>query len=339
MAETSQSLKAPQRPVEQFFNATAGIAADDDFSAYEEAARSDTTSLASSVLNYQYENGRRYHAYSQGKYLMPNDDTEQDRLDLVHHVFLLILDGELFAAPIKQPQAILDLGTGTGIWAMDIADKFPSARVIGNDLSAIQPSWVPPNVEFVIDDFEKDWIYDENYFDFIHARTLIGSVKDWKWLIRKAYNHLKPNGYFEAAEIDVWAWSDDGSLKDDSPYMQYLRNLREAGEKTGRKMDVAPSLKHWIKEAGFEDVTERVYVAPLGPWPKDPKLKELGRWAYVENPDGVDAYGLRLYTQVLGWEPDAAKIHLALVKEQLRDKNLHAYSKVYVVYGRKPEPK
>lgn len=33
--------------------------------------------------------------------------------------------------------------------------KFPSARVIGNDISAIQLSWVLPNLEFVIDDFEK----------------------------------------------------------------------------------------------------------------------------------------------------------------------------------------
>lgn len=93
-------------------------------------------------------------------------------------------------------------------------------------------------------------------------------------------------------------------------------------------MKIAPNLKDWIKETGFEDVTESVYVLPLGPWPKDPKLKELGRWAYVRNPDAVDAYGLHVYTQVLGWEPDAAKIHLALVKEQLRDKSLHGYSKV-----------
>jgi hypothetical protein len=52
--------------------------------------------------------------------------------------------------------------------------KFPSARVIGNDLSAIQPSWVPPNLEFIIDDFEKDWIYAPDYFDFIHGRTIAG---------------------------------------------------------------------------------------------------------------------------------------------------------------------
>ncbi|KAL1962249.1 hypothetical protein VTN77DRAFT_9905 [Rasamsonia byssochlamydoides] len=333
-------MTAASETQQAFVNAAGGIATDDDFSVYEETARSDTTSLASSVLNYQYENGRRYHAYSQErKYMMPNDDTEQDRLDLVHHIFSLILDGELFVAPVKQPQAILDLGTGTGIWAIDVADKFPSARVIGNDLSAIQPSWVPPNVEFVIDDFEKDWMYDENYFDFIHARTLAGSVQDWPWLMRQAYNHLKPNGYFEVADVTMWGWSDDGSLKDDSPYIQYLKNLHKAGEKIGRDVNIATKLKHWVEEAGFEDVVEKVYILPLGPWPKDPKLKELGKWTYIQFPDAIDAYGLRLYTQVLGWDANEAKIHHALVKQQLRDRSLHAYSKIYVVYGRKPEPK
>src|SRR5947209_1091117 len=106
-------------------------------------------SITSSILNYQYENGRRYHAFRGGHYYLPNDEREQDRLDFEHHVFCLVLDGELFRAPItKNPQRVLDMGTGTGFWAMEFADQFPSAVVLGNDLSPIQPSWVPPNCSF-----------------------------------------------------------------------------------------------------------------------------------------------------------------------------------------------
>lgn len=36
--------------------------------------------------------------------------------------WLLMLKGELHKAPVKNPQKILDLGTGTGIWALDIAE-------------------------------------------------------------------------------------------------------------------------------------------------------------------------------------------------------------------------
>lgn len=60
----------------------------------------------------------------------PNDDTEQDRMDLAHHISRLLLGGELFRAPIAEnPQRVLDLGTGTGIWAMDFAEFVPPAMV------------------------------------------------------------------------------------------------------------------------------------------------------------------------------------------------------------------
>lgn len=41
-------------------------------------------------------------------------------LDLQHHLFLLTLDGRLCLAPIgNNLQYVLDVGTGTGIWALD----------------------------------------------------------------------------------------------------------------------------------------------------------------------------------------------------------------------------
>lgn len=78
------------------------------------------TSVTTSIRDYVYENGRRYHAYREGEYLIPNDEKEQDRLDLIHHVFRLMLGGALYRAPIPPTvKRVLDMGTGTGIWAID----------------------------------------------------------------------------------------------------------------------------------------------------------------------------------------------------------------------------
>ena len=58
--------------------------------------------------------------------MQPNDEEEQERMDLGHHIYRLVLDGKLHLAPIgDSPNRVLDLGTGTGIWAMDFAEYVP----------------------------------------------------------------------------------------------------------------------------------------------------------------------------------------------------------------------
>lgn len=66
---------------------------------------------------------------------------ELERIDIKHHVIMLLMGGNLHLAPIVDPKTILDIGTGTGIWAMEMADRFPEATVIGTDLSPVQPMW------------------------------------------------------------------------------------------------------------------------------------------------------------------------------------------------------
>lgn len=44
-------------------------------------------------------------------------------MDFLHHIYGLILDGKLQKAPIDQNiQRVLDIGTGTGIWAIEFAE-------------------------------------------------------------------------------------------------------------------------------------------------------------------------------------------------------------------------
>lgn len=84
-------------------------------------------------------------------------------------------------------QNILDMGTGTGIWAMY---AHPEASVKGIDLSPIQPSWIPPNLKFEVDDYNLDWL-DENKYDLVHARELLGTVPNWVEMYRKVLGYVK----------------------------------------------------------------------------------------------------------------------------------------------------
>lgn len=147
-----------------------------------------STSLSSSVRDYLFENGRRYHRFREGRYNFPNDEAEQDREDMKHACVKMLCQNRLHFAPIDQDhlQNILDIGTGTGIWAIEMGDEFPSANVLGIDLSPIQPDWVPSNVHFVVDDAESDWVYPPNHFDYIHTRHTVMGIKDWPKLYRTA---------------------------------------------------------------------------------------------------------------------------------------------------------
>lgn len=72
------------------------------------------------MVNYPEKHGRRYHAYHEGRYLLPNDEEENERLDIVHAMTMFIMENKLYLAPIgENPQRVLDLCTGTGIWAME----------------------------------------------------------------------------------------------------------------------------------------------------------------------------------------------------------------------------
>lgn len=118
------------------------------------------------------EHGRHFNAYREGKYLLPNDADEQDRLDLQHKLWTLMLGNNLYLAPIEIyiTTNVLDIGTGTGIWAKHFARLHPTANVIGTDLSLIQPTEkLPPNLHFIREDAEELWVHDHS-FEYIHWR-------------------------------------------------------------------------------------------------------------------------------------------------------------------------
>ncbi|KZL76533.1 methyltransferase domain-containing protein [Colletotrichum tofieldiae] len=58
----------------------ADVIADDGSSESGASLASSTTSVTSSILEYRIENGRTYHKYKDGKYWVPNDERENDRL-------------------------------------------------------------------------------------------------------------------------------------------------------------------------------------------------------------------------------------------------------------------
>ncbi|KAF6810757.1 methyltransferase domain-containing protein [Colletotrichum musicola] len=319
------------------------VEVDDDDNASDISARSvhsSTTSVTSSIFEYRVENGRTYHGYKEGKYNLPNDDKETDRLDLQHNLFLLTFNDQLGTAPINTNGAsigrVLDVGTGTGIWAIDFGEEHPEAEVRGIDLSAIQPEFTPPNVWFEIDDLEEPWEYSKP-FDYIHSRMMNSSIGNWKEYIKNCFDNLAPGGYLELNEMDLVPLSDDGTLKSDSKIIKAVTLLQEALVKIGRQFQVISDLKTVMIEQGFTDVTLQKFKWPLNPWPKEWRHKELGIWNNQNLNDGLEAVYLAPYTRILGWTKEEVLVFMAEVRKEMNDMSIHAYMPIWSVYGKKPE--
>ncbi|KAL2812110.1 S-adenosyl-L-methionine-dependent methyltransferase [Aspergillus granulosus] len=304
---------------------------------YQSDFESDTTSLNSMITSYRYENGRRYHAYKEGAYWGPNDEEQNEQLDIAHHIFTLLLDDQLVLAPItKDIQRVLDVGTGTGIWAIDFADEYPSAEVIGTDLSPIQPSFVPPNLRFEIDDATDVWTYPSNNFDLVHVRSLYGAIADWPAFYREALKTLRPGGWFDQLEMSIQFRSDDGTVTEDHILSEWSKTFIEAGDKFGKTFQIAERAKGYMQEAGFVNVTEQRFKLPIGPWSKDKKLKKLGFLNRVHVENSIEGWSLALLTRVMGWKYPEVQVFLARMRSGLKDSSVHAYFYVVGVYGQKP---
>ncbi|KAJ6256186.1 hypothetical protein Dda_9021 [Drechslerella dactyloides] len=307
-------------------------------SAYSDSdLESFTTSLTSSVENYQYENGRRYHAFRPGQYYLPNDEREIDRLDLTHHTMTIALGGKLHAAPVDRPQKILDIGTGSGIWAIEMADQYPSAHVVGNDLSPIQPKWVPPNVSFEVDDVESEWTHPDDTFDYIFCRYMLGSIKDWERLFCQAFKALKPGGYLEVLDPDSTLRCSDDTLTPDSALLEWDERFIKSANTMGRSVVSAPRYAGWMRDAGFVDVDENIIILPNSPWPKDKHLRELGGYHMAAFMEGLEGMSLRLFTHFGGMDVPAIQVLLARTRKDLRNRALHTYFHLHSIVARKPE--
>ncbi|GME53029.1 Methyltransferase type 11 [Neofusicoccum parvum] len=305
----------------------------------EDAYTSDiptTSSLTSSITDYEYENGRRYHSYKKGQYFLPNDEDEIERLDFCHHLFTLRIGGKLHLAPLSNNiQDVLDLGTGTGIWAIEMGDEYPTAQVLGNDLSPIQPRFIPPNVRFEVDDMEDDWTYTHQ-FDFIHTRYLQGSIKNWPKLVENCFRSLKPGGWIELQDYVMQIYSHDGSVKPDSALIKWPAEILKGMEKLGLEGEPGKHLETWVRDAGFTNIRHEIFPFPVGGWPKDKMLKEVGLLNLANFNEGISPFSMRVLTHALGWTKEEVDALMAQVRTELKKKSIHPIHDFHVVYAQKP---
>lgn len=92
--------------------------------------------------------------------------------------------------------------------------------------------------------------------------------------------------------MDIHIKSDNGSIDEEHILNRWATPFIEYGDKVGRTFAVAGKMAGWMEDAGFDNVIEKTYKIPLGPWSSDQRLKELGRWNLFFYTFDLEGFGL-----------------------------------------------
>ncbi|KAG6093798.1 hypothetical protein E4U30_004001 [Claviceps sp. LM220 group G6] len=241
------------------------------------------------------------------------------------HIFLALIHNIL-----QSGAHVLDLGTGTGRWCIELANVYPNSIFEGMDLTAIQPDW-----------HESGWTYLEDKLDYVHVRHLIHSIKDRGQMWKRIYSHFKPGSYVEIQEFMYTAACDDNSC--DGPYAvrDFLNYLAAGLQALGSDLNSIQYIKEELIDSGFTELCYQDLKCPIGPWAKNLRLQECGHILRDVTMWGLEGLARRPFRDGLHWTPTQIHMFLVNVRTDLAREDgkvppFHSYFPFRSIYDRKP---
>lgn len=92
-----------------------------------------------------------------------------------------------------------------------------------------------------------------------------------------------------------------------------------------------PKFDSLLRSANFTAVEAFEAITPIGHWPKDKQLKEIGiyfRHQFINA--AVESYSLALFTRLGNWTEAETQSLLAHVRDEVKSNKMHIYTHWYV---------
>ncbi|ODA83162.1 hypothetical protein RJ55_01672 [Drechmeria coniospora] len=284
------------------------------------------------------------------------------------------------SASIEEPTTtngfrILDIGAGNGLWAVQVARRYPSASVLGIDVSpALFPSSVPSNCSFdVLDASNPDSWSPDRTFDFIHMRNLIGGgIHSFQSLLALAFAHLRPGGQVEFTEVRPRFFSvaevqpqprqpreGDGEGGDEADkeadeeadaggdakgagegkmgaaYEEYIRAWTDVATELHLEFDPTPNVCGWLAELGAQVVSERSDWLPVRPWGGDAIQRRKGELVQEMLTTGLEHWSIMMFGKA-GWAEADTRALLERVRCDVKNPGVRSYVKISYITAKKP---
>lgn len=196
-------------------------------------------------------------------YLLPKDAQEDERLRFqhyaLHHAF-----GNHYLAPLSpDTRTILDVGSGTGIWAFDMALQFPQAHILGVDMVFTSlPRVLPNTCLFCHADVLQGLPFPTHQFDFTHQRLLVLAIPAPRWpdVVRELVRVTRPQGWIELLEAGT-------TVHNAGPATERLLSwLNDTARALDIELTMVTHLADFLKQAGCQSVEAQNVPVPLGSW-------------------------------------------------------------------------
>lgn len=277
-------------------------------------------------------------------YFLPADMEEHQRLDLQHKMYTMML-GSLYPAiplvrwalrprPDRRP-TILDVGTGSGSWAIDIAKEFPHCEVVGVDLvpPKIQESdVVPENCRFELDDANLGFVHYRESFDVVHARAVALGIRDFPAFIGELASTLRPGGVLLLGDGEMQLYDDQ---KQALPFIEPCVSATHrvffaaynAMKARGSCTDSPSMTPSWLRNVEtLTDVGWHKVFIPIGPWmyanERERVLAEMLRsntLAYIS--------GMKPLLLSEGYTAEAVEKMLADATNEVKEGKIHLHAR------------
>ncbi|KAL8782672.1 MAG: hypothetical protein Q9195_009602 [Heterodermia aff. obscurata] len=211
------------------------------------------------------------------EYNLPrNDAAEFARLEDQADAHTEFMSQKIIHAPLHHPQKILEVGCGTGNVCRQLAQQFPSATILGVDITPVPPfPNTPPNISYITGDIRQVAASDQRLkngaLDYIFGRLLLGGMTSWPTYIRQMTALLREGGYLEMQEMACGVYKCSSAVPSDDDELisedwDWYRAVRQGTEQLGLDFDVGCHAQRYMREAGLVDVVQKRYVLPFGTW-------------------------------------------------------------------------
>ncbi|KAI8393943.1 S-adenosyl-L-methionine-dependent methyltransferase [Radiomyces spectabilis] len=204
---------------------------------------------------------------------------ERDRQQRQHYLLKHTWKGN-YGVPLRSPSLIVNWCCGTGIWAMELAHKFPECHVVGIDYPSATMSKLSSahnNLEFqhMLPHEEHTGLeqFEDNCVDYLMMRDVWLSNSPhhkWRQIMQQVMRILKPGGWLEIYEQDLEIYSAGAHLQTLDRWMDTLL------EHLGIEKQLVHLITPLLKETGYQNVQERAMELPLGEWTSTDVMKETG---------------------------------------------------------------